>query len=102
MVLADALLFLFLVGAWAYTEQQTRVLDDDTVQACAVALQAERADPDELWFDYTLADPRFAGRNVLAVDVVLDGRRREVHCAVASRGDTIDDPLAVTSAEVVR
>ena len=102
MVLVDALLFLCLVGAWASTEQQTRILDDDTVQACAVALQEERAVPDELWFDYTLTDPRFAGRNTLAVDVVLDGRPRTVHCAVASRGDTIDDPLAVTSAEVVR
>jgi hypothetical protein len=101
MVLTNVLLFLFLVGSWAYTEQQTRVLDDDTVQSCMVALDRQRAREDEYSWDYDAADPRFGGPNVLAVDVVLDGRTREVRCAVASTGDTVDDPLSVTSVEVL-
>ena len=101
MVLVDALLFLFLVGAWAYTEQQTRVLDDDALQACAVALQAERADPDEIWFDYELRDPRFGGRNVLETDVELDGRTRTVRCTVIVTGTNQSDPLTVDAVEVL-
>ena len=101
MVLVNALLFLCLVGAWAYTEQQTRVLDDDALQACAVALQDERADPDELWFEYDLTDPRFGGRNVLETDVELDGRTRTVHCTVTVTGTNTDDPVIVDAVEVL-
>ena len=101
MVLVNALLFLFLVGAWSYTEQATRVLGDDAAQACAVALQTERADPDELWFDYDLTDLRFGGRDILAADVALDGRLREVHCTVTVTGANSSDPVTVDKFEVL-
>jgi hypothetical protein len=110
MVLANALLFLCLVGAWAYTSQHRRVLDDDTLAACGQAI-AERQGG--FGFDYRLSHPRFGGPNVLEASFDWEADRRDleppdalasgtVRCRVVAPGDTIDDPLTVTAVEVTR
>lgn len=109
IVVADALLVLFLVGSWSVTGQARRVLDDDTLEGCAVALAAAQGGS---WLDYRLGDAGFGGPNVLEASY----RRAEragagrpaptgpasgtVRCAVEARGDTVDDPLTVVDVSV--
>ena len=101
MVLVNALLFLCLVGAWAYTEQQTRVVDDDTLRSCAITLENQRPTTAKGYQQIDLTNPRFGGPNVLEADVELDGRTRTVHCAVTVTGTNSTDRAVVTSVEVL-
>ena len=108
MVLSNVALFLFLVGAWAYTAQHERVLDEDTGRQCLGALAAEQH---AFEFDYRLGDPRFDGPNTLVATYTWEGTstdyrpgpdhpRGTVRCTVTADGDTMDDPLRVTHVEV--
>jgi hypothetical protein len=101
MVLVNALLFLCLVGAWAYTEQQTRVVDDDALRSCENTLQNQHLVVAKVYQSFDLTNPRFGGPNVLEADVEVDGRTRTVRCAVTVTGTNSTDPVVVTSVEVL-
>jgi hypothetical protein len=101
MVLVNALLFLCLVGAWAYTEQQTRVVDDDALRSCAITLQNQQPITAKGYQRVDLTSPRFGGPNVLEADVELDGRTSTVHCAVTVTGTISTDRVVVTSVVVL-
>ena len=111
MVLGNTLRFLCLVGAWAYTSQHRRVLDGDTLAACAQAISGRQGG---FGFDYQLADPRFGGPNELEATFRWEPSYRDrdrdrpagptagtVRCHVDAPGDTIDDALTITDVQVV-
>ena len=108
MWLSNIALFLFFVGAWAFTAQHERVLDEDTGEQCLNALANEQL---AFAFDYRLGEARFEGPNTLVAAYTWEGTstdyrpgpeepRGTVRCTVAAQGDTIDDPLVVTRIEI--